>query len=224
VAKDGRSLPQQEWVIHSYLVAKARVEDAGYEWETKWQESRDLQLLSETEFLRETAWVILSSGMREKTIRNCFCRVSDAFFHWVSAKAIVGDIGKCMEKALRTFNHKGKIFAIASAADRVASRGFENIVQSIENNGIDYLRTFDYVGKVTAFHLAKNIGFDVVKPDRHLVRLANAAQFNSPMELCQAIAKETGERLSVIDVVLWRYATLFPKYIEEFTSKGSFYR
>jgi hypothetical protein len=76
------------------------------------------------------------------------------------------------------------------------------------SRGIDYLQTFDFIGPVTAFHLAKNIGLDVVKPDRHLLRLAAAAGCNHPSELCGAIAEVTGDKVSVINLILWRYATL----------------
>jgi hypothetical protein len=42
--------------------------------------------------------------------------------------------------------------------------------------------------------------------------MAKAANFKYPKDLCQAIAEITGDKLSVIDLVLWRYATLDPKY------------
>jgi hypothetical protein len=80
--------------------------------------------------------------------------------------------------------------------------------EKVRAQGVDFLQTLDFVGPVTKYHLAKNIGLDGVKPDRHLVRLAKAARFQSPNDLCQAIANITGDKLSVIDLVLWRYLTL----------------
>ena len=56
----------------------------------------------------------------------------------------------------------------------------------------------------------KNLGFDVVKPDRHLLRLASSLGFDSPEELCAEIAYEFGEPAAVVDIVLWRYCTLLP--------------
>ena len=41
----------------------------------------------------------------------------------------------------------------------------------MRTEGVNYLTTFDQIGPVTAFHLAKNLGLDVVKPDRPLVRM-----------------------------------------------------
>jgi hypothetical protein len=63
---------------------------------------------------------------------------------------------------------------------------------------------------VTTYHLAKNLGVDVVKCDRHLMRLAPILGFHSPEEMCAAIGHQVGEPVSVVDIVLWRYCTLHP--------------
>jgi hypothetical protein len=60
-------------------------------------------------------------------------------------------------------------------------------------------------GPVTVWQLAKNLGFDVPKPDRHLVRIAEQLGFSSPSQLCGAIADVSGEAVKVIDLVIWRY-------------------
>ena len=72
------------------------------------------------------------------------------------------------------------------------------------------------VGASTAFHLAKNLGVPVVKPDRHLLRVSNAAGFESPHDLCAVIADIVGDSVSVVDLVIWRYATLKPSYSSDF--------
>lgn len=52
-------------------------------------------------------------------------------------------------------------------------------------------------------HLAKNLGCDVVKPDRWLERLA-AAEGTTPHLLCNRLAYASGDRIATVDVVLWR--------------------
>ena len=61
---------------------------------------------------------------------------------------------------------------------------------------------------VTCWHLAKNLGFQVAKPDRHLIRISKKAGFATPNDLCAAVAEVTGEPINVVDLVLWRYAAL----------------
>ena len=58
--------------------------------------------------------------------------------------------------------------------------------------------------------------FPKTYPARALGRVAEAAKFPSPFELCCAIADATGERLSVVDIVIWRYATLDAQYLSLF--------
>jgi hypothetical protein len=205
-------LHHQDDLASIYLTMKEVVIRSGYSWEIDWQEERHLSRLTEREFLAEGAWVILSSGMRESVVARHFPRVSKAFKDWASAQVVAMNRRECEQQALQAFNNPSKIEAIASLCERVNSRGFERILEEVYIGGVSYLMTFNHIGPVTSFHLAKNIGLDVVKPDRHLTRMAAAAGYSSPEELCQNIAKITGEKISVIDIVLWRYATLDHQY------------
>ena len=68
------------------------------------------------------------------------------------------------------------------------------------------------MGPVTSCHLAKNLGMEIVKPDRHLTRLAEKAGYDTVEQMCRTIADIVGDTLSVIDVVFWRYATIADAY------------
>ena len=203
-------------LIESYFTARESIIHHGFAAEIDWQESRKFETLRESEFLREAAWVVLSAGMREKIVRNCFSAISSAFLEWGEAEKIVRKQSKCKAKAAEVFNHPGKIHAIASICETVAAEGFEKIHEKIRLDGIDFLQTLSYIGPITRYHLAKNIGIDVVKPDRHLTRISKVARFPSPKEFCQVIVDATGERLSVVDLVIWRYATIDPNYLSLF--------
>ena len=191
---------------------REHVTQAGFAGEIDWQDSRSLSQLTESEFLAQGAWVILSSGMRESVIRRCYEGVSRAFLHWASAGAIAERRVECEEKALQVFNHLAKVRAIGSMCKRVCDISFPTVLQKIQTEDVSFLRTFDFVGPVTSFHLAKNLGLDVVKPDRHLIRMASAARCSCPEELCKTIAEITGDKLAVVDLILWRYATIASDY------------
>lgn len=195
-----------------YLLMKERVIQAGFFWEIDWQGTRSLSRLAEDEFLAEGAWVILCSGMREAVVKQRYKAISEAFLEWVSADAIAEQRVACEERALRSFRHQPKIRAIGSLCEKVSMWGFDQILQHVELDGITFLQSFDFIGPVTSLHLAKNIGLEVVKPDRHLTRMATAIGCSSPEQLCHCIADVTGDSISVIDLVLWRYATLDPHY------------
>ena len=199
-------------IVDSYVTAKELVIANGYADEIDWQDGLRFSQISESEFLREAAWVILSSGMRETVVRKKFPLLSTAFLNWRCAKAIRRQRSSCCTKALAVFNHQRKIDAIIKIVINVAEDGFGTMKSHIEEEGVDYIRTLPFMGPATAFHLAKNLGLDVVKPDRHLVRIARIAGFESPARLCRAIADQVGDRIAVIDLVIWRYATLKRDY------------
>src|SRR5262245_56961933 len=185
-------------LLRAYLTARELIVARGYAWEIDWQDRQRLDSVSERDFLQEAAWVILCAGMRESTIRAKFGAISLAFFDWSSATAIVQERSTCIHAALRVFRHPQKLGAIADVASQVASLGFGPFRQSLTAEGLSRLDTLPYIGPVTRFHLAKNIGIDVVKPDRHLCRMADFAGFADPHAMCRLVADATGDRLSTV--------------------------
>ena len=88
-----------------YLDIKREVIDAGFAWEIDWQSSVNLADLTESAFLREAGWVILSSGMSEAVIRKRFAEISAAFMDWCDARRIVRRQSQRRRRALKHFNH-----------------------------------------------------------------------------------------------------------------------
>jgi len=203
-------------LVRAYHHARDVVEAAGYSNEIAYQESLQFDQIRETDFLREAAWVILCSGTKEAVIRQKFQAISDAFLNWHSASLITQHKSSCRAKAFALYRHAGKIDAIFEIAAAVSRDGFDTIRDSIINRGSNYLRQFAYFGPATSLHLAKNIGMDVVKPDRHLLRISSAFGYNSPNEMCERISAAIGEKISVVDTVFWRYATIERHYASEF--------
>jgi hypothetical protein len=191
-----------------YLTAKERVIAAGFADEIDWQESVSLDDLNESTFLRESAWVVLSSGFRESVLRRRFPDISSAFLQWASAELIISHRESCQKNALVAFGNRRKISAILKIVEQVASAGIEVVRQQILDRGTEFLREFPFIGPITSCHLAKNLGLPIVKPDRHLTRIAAHTGYESPDRMCRIISEYVGDALGVIDVVLWRYATL----------------
>ena len=197
----------------SYLDIKRHVINKGFSWEIDWQENQCIKSLSESEFYREAAWVILSSGMSVRSVTSVFNKISRVFLNWEDSEKIVKQGDTCVNQALKHFNHKGKINAILSIIRHVNNIGFEVFKTELIDNGVEHIQQFSFFGPATSFHLAKNIGMNVVKPDRHLMRLAEALNFSTPDKLCKAIANQIDEKISVVDVVLWRYCVMNPNYL-----------
>jgi hypothetical protein len=209
---DERISPRKQKIIEFYAYAKSVVIERGFLNEIAWQDQVDFSNLTETDLLREVAWVVLSSGMREAVIRKKFPTISEAFYCWSDAGRIARNSTRCRQQALKAFGHRPKIGAIIEVARRIDSDGFVFFKSKIELSKIEFIRSLPFMGPATSYHLAKNIGLDVVKPDRHLVRFASSAGYGDPLRLCEEIAESVGDRLSVVDIVLWRFATLDRNY------------
>lgn len=201
----------------AYLKAKQFVLDSGFEAELLWQLARQYHPPTETDFLREAAWVVLSSGMSERVIRSIFPKISIAFMDWNSAEEIVAEEAYCRERAFQWFRHEGKIEAIIEIASRVAIDTFDHVAHDLKTHGIAYLQEFPYLGPATSVHLAKNLGLQIAKPDRHLKRIAERFQFSGVDGLCSTIADYVGDEISEVDLILWRYATLERNYLNHFS-------
>jgi hypothetical protein len=176
--------------------------------EREWQKSVLGRPFTERDLLREAAWVILCSGFNEKVVRQRFDAISLCFCDWVSAEYIVRRAKRCRSTAISIFGNDRKIGGILDVCDYVRQKGFESLSPLIEADPIRELTKLPYIGPVTSYHLAKNIGIDVVKPDRHLTRLAAELGFCSAEIMCTSIAREVGEPAAVVDIVLWRYCAL----------------
>jgi len=194
--------------VKLYRDAEISIIAAGFGWEPEWQRKRTLIALTESDFLREAAWVVMCSGFRESIVRNVFDYVSLCFCDWENAREICAQRNACIDTASAKFANRRKLAAIADIAKLVHAESFAAVLERIKHDPIRELQLLPFIGPVTSWHLAKNLGINVAKNDRHLARLATASGFKDAHELCDAIALRTGEPKSVVDVVLWRFATL----------------
>jgi hypothetical protein len=204
----------------AYVKAKMKVHGAGFTHEIIWQRDLRSSEMTENTFLKECAWVILCSGMRESVIEKKFPLIGNAFFDWSSAEIIAHHRAQCINSAFAFFGHKPKIEAIAESACIIHEKGFETISKELASDPIPALHQFPYIGPATSYHLAKNIGFPVAKPDRHLCRLAKLSGYPTPAKLCQALSEYVGDPIAVVDIVLWRFATLQRDYLTSFLHDG----
>lgn len=138
------------------------------------------------EFALEIIFVICNSGMRHAVAAQIYRKVRGELLEGGSAAAV--------------FGHKGK----AAAIDTVwrERRRLLNCYLAADDK-VMWAETLPWIGKITAYHVAKNFGAQVAKPDVHLRRLADIEK-TTPQMLCERLARETGHKVVVIDTVLWR--------------------
>lgn len=167
--------------------------------------------LSSNEFADCVAYVILAGGFSQKTAKK---------YH----KIIMEKIQKncCIDDLLKVFNNKQKINSIVKVWNNRCD--FCDCFYKCKDLDakLNYLRTLPHIGKITANHLARNLGENVVKYDIWIQRLGvlysknprlcekinNGKLDNEIKQICddmfEHLESETNLPRGYIDVVLWK--------------------
>ncbi len=158
----------------------------------KWQENVRPPSTSE-DFALDVIFVVCNSGMTHTTALIIFDRVKRALL-----------AGKRCRSAYR---HPGKSKAIDKIwKDR--SQYFSRYLYLSEGTAneeelLEFFEELPFIGPITRYHVAKNFGIDVAKPDVHLQRLSEL-DGRSVKELCRDLSFSTGYGQATIDIILWR--------------------
>lgn len=203
-------------IVAAYQMARDIVTGSGYAGEIEWQDSLDFEAMDARSFLREHAYVVLCSGFRQSIVEKYWPDVARLFGDWRSQAYVVADADAIVTAARKHINYPQKWNGIVQAARTMKERGWRDVRDSIVADPLPELEGWPWIGPVTKYHLAKNLGLPLAKPDRHLLRLAAVAGYEDVQEFCGHIARATTDSVPVVDVVLWRFATLAPRYASMF--------
>ncbi len=160
-------------------------------------------------FFVEYAWVVHATGFSAKQVGKMMDRLIPLYEDFVAFSKLEDTE---LSEVLAVCNNPQKVKAVRNAAKLV--RGGIDAFGWVKYRA-DHLSTpellqkLPYVGPVTCFHLARNIGLlECVKPDLHLVRMAEHWGYEDPMEMCRAV-RPSGMPLGIVDLILWYSASTF---------------
>lgn len=142
--------------------------------------------VSADDWAQEVIFVICNSGMRFLVARRIYTRCIEALAAGTEVSAAFGHKGKATAIAAVWRDRRALFAAYIAAEDKLTS-----------------LASLPWIGHTTKYHLAKNFGLDVAKPDVHLKRLADHYGLTA-QALCEDLARRTGLRVATIDTLLWR--------------------
>lgn len=139
-------------LIQFYENAKQYCIDHGYQHEIDIVMERKFHNQTHETFLFEYIFVVVSSGMKNQVAQGIF--------------------ESCKKIGSKAIGHPGKRKAVVKA-QLYYKTWFRELKScgSIQEK-LDYLETLPWIGPITKYHLARNLGIDVAKPDRHLKRIA----------------------------------------------------
>lgn len=155
--------------------------------------------LDEKAFLAEYCWVVFAAGFKVSILEEKFEELQKVF------KQFEPDaVARMRSIRLETLpiRHENKANGFLKGAKLVHKAGWDDFKEGLAkhaakdaNDGIDALdalKVLPWIGDVTKYHLAKNIGLaDVAKPDVHLEWCAThcAAELTSSSPTWQANTK-----------------------------------
>lgn len=141
------------------------------------------------DFASEAIFVICNSGMKNTVARRIYERVMEALREDRSASS--------------EFGHQGKAAAIDDIWSRREHWHFQFARVETDADRLAACEAMPWIGPTTKYHLAKNFGVDVAKPDVHLQRLADIEGVTA-QQLCERLAEVSPYRVRTVDLLLWR--------------------
>jgi len=155
-------------------------------------------------FWSEYIWTVFASGFNAKVLTKKFKDIMDAVGPW-DYPMTWGMMWKRLRPVLA---NERKARSVNKCRMLMQELGWDEF-QLRYCSSVDTFRDLPFIGNITKHHIARNLGFDTVKPDIHLERLADHFQFYSPEGMCSYLSGLSGERVGVVDFILWAYAAAF---------------
>lgn len=175
--------------VADYRFIRDALYRGGYAHEIDWSENIEPCVDADV-FAEEIIFVICNSGMKATIARPIYDRVIAAL--------------RAGRPAASAFGHAGKVASIQAIFD-TRHELFDAYAAADDKHA--FLLAIPWIGSITVFHAMKNLGVDCMKPDRHLERIA-AHVGEDPHDLCARLARESGDRVATVDLVLWRASEL----------------
>lgn len=177
-------------IIDFYADARMFCVKAGYSGEIENVQNRYFKNVDVPEFLVQYVYCVFNVGMKNQIAEKMFDRFCDS------------------ECNVNTIKHPYKRKAIEEGINNCGVWFARLMNCSTDIDRVEFLDSLPMIGAITKYHLARNLGMDVAKPDRHLVRLMTKFQFDDVQEMCKYVSSITGDRIGTVDVVFWRAMNL----------------
>lgn len=166
-----------------------------------WRQERP-ERLTDADLLAEYAWVVVGCGLTYAACRRQHERVSSAAGSWEPAAVV-----QAAERIAAAYRNQRKRAAILDMAAYLLGHPGEMARLAAKPLAAAHATVgqWPFVGAVNRYQFLRNLGFDEVAHAGPVVRLAAMLQ-TTPEALCELIATACGERLRVVDLVLWQWA------------------
>jgi hypothetical protein len=155
------------------------------------------------EFFREYTWVVFASGFRADIVRSKWRAIRNMLGEFDPAFVRKRGYEKLLEDS--PIKNRNKVRALLKGSLIITEAWVEEL------RGIEdpeelraRLRALPYIGEVTVWHLMRNLGVDVFKPDRHINNLSELLGTDPEGLFEQIVEAGRADYTGVADYILWR--------------------
>lgn len=190
-------------LIKTFRAAEAFVEahfPDDIKW-SRWALEKDMDKMSASDFYIEYVFGIYCAGFRVSIVQSKWKELEEAYRGFDPA-LVARNSGEVRSRAMEVIANERKVNAAIRGAKVLEDIGWDEFRKQVKQD-LNALRKLPFMGKVLKYQLARNMGFDVIKPDVHLRRMA-AFYGLDPFEMCDKISKKTSLPLHVVDTIIWR--------------------
>lgn len=206
-----------------------KIEDALREQSTNFSRFEDFKkinyksLPTDDTVFKTIVGIVFYSGMKAATVTNRLPAIYEYLGDY--KKAIHLDSQKMLNDNRIICNKKKILGCIANAKefDKIIKQygSFSNYLRSFGNLDdleildrikSDFKKRFEYIGKITTYHLMTELGLNVLKPDRVICRIferlgfiQNKDDITGAVEVGRKIAEATKQPIRYVDIIFVKY-------------------
>lgn len=170
------------------------------DYDTKWVYKVSPDTIAPQEFFEEYIWVVYACNFDVTHLEDLWKPLREAYGKYDSLDRT------SRQGVLDVINSERKWNAVYRTALIMQGFGW-NEFRKLCLDEIDSMTSLGFIGPVTKFHLARNLGFDVAKPDRWMCRIANRLGWESVNSMCEYLSKKYSMSMKEIDITLWKYVS-----------------
>lgn len=185
----------------------------------------DVTKVTSSDFLRECAWAIFGARYPFSALEKRWPDLQQVFLRW-NVREVVAQAPEVEQQAVQIIGYRRKVKGVLANAARINTEGWPTVRSTLlrlllrDEVGnpmespelITYLDSFRWIGPTLASYIAKNLGVGSIKDDRWMLRLAKWLGYQPDKSGVWDMARDfqslRGEKINVIDTVLWNWASV----------------
>ncbi len=168
--------------------------------DTKWVRTIDPDVIKPQVFFKEYIWVVYACNFEVAILEQRRKNLYQAYGHYRILKEDKKDA------VLAVIHNIPKWNAVLDTARKMQLLGWHDFKDAYLSS-INSMTALKFIKDVIKFHLARNLGFDVAKPDRWMTRIADYFDYDSVKQMCQYLSEKYGLPVKEVDLILWKYAS-----------------